>query len=489
MRPRVILTVDDSPTIRRVVQLVLAQRGYETHAASDGEEGLRLSEELRPDLILVDVVMPRMNGHQFCRALAERPALRDIPVVLLSARPDQMGQMGQMGQVGERSARGAGIVGHLAKPFSPEALLGAVEQALSRGGGDHTPVELLDAETTDAHSLVVMETEVTATGTIPAAVMAALSEGPAAGELPPERPSDEEVREAVAQAVAGGDAAAAHIAEEVRACLTPRAIARLLSSLRLPRPAASPSSAALAGDLGRVPLCDVLALLAEQGQDGVLEARADAQAVQVCLRGGRVDFVGADGLGEEHRLGSYLVRAQAIGRADLELFFGSRASTARLCGEQLVKLGHVRAEELRAALRRQSAERLYEALRMARGRFELRPLAGDEPLAQRAADAALGLSVPALLLEGGRRIDEWHLLRRDVGDDDAVFLRNEEAIGRLPPDALGRGEQAVLELCNARNTVRDIVRQTRQGPFEIAQLLLRLRTARLIRRRVQPVAV
>lgn len=490
MRPEVILTVDDSSTIRKVVQLTLARRGYKTPAAEDGAEGLRLAQELPPDLILVDFALPDMSGPAFCRALAERPALGTVPVVLLVSRTDE---------ISDRSGLGEAVLDVLAKPFSPEALLAAVDRALASrtaaaaaeqsGNGaapdehlaeDRTPVEALDQETTGSRTAATDGRPRTSASLLRVAA-------PLPPPSQPTRPSDEELRDAVARAVAGSDAAGAHVAEEVRSRLTPAAIARLVEELHLER--STPRPALLAGDLSRVPLADVLALCGEQRQDGVLEVTSGAALVQICLRGGRIDFAGAEGLSDTFRIGNYLVRAEAIGRADLELFFGSRGTSVRLCGEQLVKLGHVRAEELRSALRRQTLERIYEALRLPTGRFELRLLSSDDPLFLRAADAALGLAVDALLLEGSRRIDEWHLSRRDLGDDDTVFVRNDEAIAALPPDTLARDEQLVIELCNARNTVRDIVRQSRLPSFEVAQLLVRLRTARLVRPRVPPVAM
>ncbi|MGE5554534.1 MAG: diguanylate cyclase [Betaproteobacteria bacterium] len=85
MKPRILLA-DDSPTILKVVGSVLEQAGYEVTTASTGVEAAEKAYAERPDLILLDVTMPRMNGYQVCRLLKNDPALRHIPVVILTSR-------------------------------------------------------------------------------------------------------------------------------------------------------------------------------------------------------------------------------------------------------------------------------------------------------------------------------------------------------------------------------------------------------------------
>ena len=70
MAGELVLVIDDSPTIVRVVQLVLTKAGFEVIVAADGEAGLDVARTRAPDLILLDFVMPRMNGYQFCREAA-----------------------------------------------------------------------------------------------------------------------------------------------------------------------------------------------------------------------------------------------------------------------------------------------------------------------------------------------------------------------------------------------------------------------------------
>jgi CheY-like chemotaxis protein len=80
-----ILIVDDDPWILRMVSTLLEKRGYGIYTASDGEEGLRRAEDLKPDLVITDVMMPKMDGWELVRALRARPALAFTPVLFLTA--------------------------------------------------------------------------------------------------------------------------------------------------------------------------------------------------------------------------------------------------------------------------------------------------------------------------------------------------------------------------------------------------------------------
>ncbi len=132
MAGELVLVIDDSPTITKVVQLVLTKAGFEVITAADGEAGLAVARSRAPDLILLDFVMPRMNGYQFCREAASDETLRDIPVVLMSAKGDQ---------VGERFVKVMGIVDYITKPFSPEAITAVVQHTINKYGrvGDDLP--------------------------------------------------------------------------------------------------------------------------------------------------------------------------------------------------------------------------------------------------------------------------------------------------------------------------------------------------------------
>src|SRR4051812_2593674 len=121
-----ILVVDDSPTILKLVQLVLTKSGYRVATASSGEAGLLLAHEDPPGLILLDYLMPDMNGDDVCRAMSADTVLCNVPVVVMSARE---------GDVGERFARMPNVVDHITKPFSPDALLAVIGHVMAKQSG------------------------------------------------------------------------------------------------------------------------------------------------------------------------------------------------------------------------------------------------------------------------------------------------------------------------------------------------------------------
>ncbi len=120
-----ILIAEDEPDIRELVAFMLRCAGYEVLAASNGEEAVQTATRDTPDLILMDVRMPRMTGYDACRLMKANPDLRDVPVVFLSAK-------GQESEI--QSGLDAGAEEYLLKPFSPDELTNRVRSILSKFG-------------------------------------------------------------------------------------------------------------------------------------------------------------------------------------------------------------------------------------------------------------------------------------------------------------------------------------------------------------------
>ncbi|HMX16808.1 MAG TPA: response regulator, partial [Rhodocyclaceae bacterium] len=93
-----ILVVDDSPTERHVLTDLLAKNGYQVLAADSGEQGIALAKQEHPDLILMDVVMPGMNGYQATRTLTRDEATRDIPIIMCTSKNQETDKIWGMRQ-------------------------------------------------------------------------------------------------------------------------------------------------------------------------------------------------------------------------------------------------------------------------------------------------------------------------------------------------------------------------------------------------------
>ena len=87
-RKKILLVVDDSPTAIMWHRLMLEEEGYEVLTAADGAEGVEVAKKQLPELVLLDVIMPRMNGFEACRALREDERTRDIPVLMITTRSE-----------------------------------------------------------------------------------------------------------------------------------------------------------------------------------------------------------------------------------------------------------------------------------------------------------------------------------------------------------------------------------------------------------------
>ncbi|MCL4529829.1 MAG: response regulator transcription factor [Chloroflexi bacterium] len=120
-----ILIAEDDPDIRELVAFTLRFAGHEVVAASNGEEAVQLAGREFPDLILMDVRMPRMTGYDACRVMKANSELKDIPVVFLSAK-------GQESEI--QTGLEAGAEEYLLKPFAPNQLTDRVRAILSKFG-------------------------------------------------------------------------------------------------------------------------------------------------------------------------------------------------------------------------------------------------------------------------------------------------------------------------------------------------------------------
>ena len=116
-----VLVCDDEPYIVESVSYVVRKAGFEVVVAEDGEEALQAARAERPDLIFLDIMMPRLSGHEVCKQVKDDPETRDSYVIMLTAR-------GQ--EEDERKAMDAGADEFMTKPFSPRKMRAKLQEIL-----------------------------------------------------------------------------------------------------------------------------------------------------------------------------------------------------------------------------------------------------------------------------------------------------------------------------------------------------------------------
>ena len=120
-----ILVVEDQEDNRRIIRDLLMSAGYELIEAVDGEAGVRLAKEQRPDLILMDIQLPGIDGYEATRRIKQNPELRHIPIIVVTS-------YALSGD--DQKAMAAGSDAYMAKPFSPRQLLATIRKFLPEAG-------------------------------------------------------------------------------------------------------------------------------------------------------------------------------------------------------------------------------------------------------------------------------------------------------------------------------------------------------------------
>ncbi len=118
-----VMVVDDSQTIRRTAETLLVKEGYTVVTAADGFEALGVVVDQRPDLIFIDIMMPRLDGYQACALIKANPAYASTPVIMLSSKD---------GLFDRARGRIAGSDDYLTKPFTKDELIATVRQRLKK---------------------------------------------------------------------------------------------------------------------------------------------------------------------------------------------------------------------------------------------------------------------------------------------------------------------------------------------------------------------
>src|ERR1700680_333800 len=124
--PARILVAEDDPALRRLIEMLLSNQGYDVRAVGDGADALETVAEWAPDALVVDVMMPRLSGLSVCRELRAQPQFATVPIIPLTARcfDEDIQKVMELGGIE-----------FMNKPFNPRQLMSALEELIPQSGG------------------------------------------------------------------------------------------------------------------------------------------------------------------------------------------------------------------------------------------------------------------------------------------------------------------------------------------------------------------
>jgi CheY-like chemotaxis protein len=434
-----ILVVDDDALIRRKVVQLLQTAGHQVESAENGQQGLSKIQNHDPELVVVDFVMPKMNGYQFCAALRSLPNHKDTPVILLSARSTEVGQ---------RFAKRFGVSDAISKPFDPDVLLTVIQN-------------VLNAKPTQA--------------------ITQSSDPPFEMEFPPKGESVEvdplpKATEQIALFLTERISTLRDKKEEIITAISDgfRTNGSLRSNKLIADMIAAFLGFSLSGDTTHIPLHDVLQMLDMQHQTGLLEITLERLTVTVQLRNGKVEMALSNKIRPEFLLGRYLVQEQLITQQDLNMLLKNRVGN-RLLGQQLIKLGYIDGEELAKVLGLQTTDLLIETMGRNHGTFLFYP-GREMPGAMSIGNQ---FSLANLVMEQLRQVDKWNIMEEAIPNFEVVF-KNTGHRAMFDPTKLYNEETLVLNEVDGSKSVRDIIETMDMDSFAVCKILYRLILIKLI---------
>lgn len=426
-----ILDIDDSPTVQRLIEMILVSQGYEVILASDGEEGIAKARSERPAVILVDFVMPKMNGFQVCTILKEDPAFKDTPIILVTSKGDK---------VGSKFVDDLGIADFFTKPFKPEALLAKIRQVIDKPKKAALPTQPPRDLRKDA---------------IPAAFSPLTGSSSATGGM------EIMVRSLVEQVL--GDFVNTKL---------PGIIQQELAKAQQRN-----GSAVLQGNLASVRIVEVMQKLGLQRQTGRVVIKRPGDAVEIYFKDGAVVFASANYNGSRTVVEELLRKSCRIDGESLRHVLRIAEKTSQPIDQVIVQEKLLDQKTFADCLRRHTESAVYKVMSWKDGDYYFEK-AGPPVFA-----APIQIKVDDLLLAGARRAEEWGLIQQELTDFTLVY---EPLIGNaeeLTTRGMSDVDLKVFSLVNGKRTIQDIIKVLSLDEFDVAKSMFIMLSLNLVRRK------
>ncbi len=417
-----ILSIDDSPTVQRLIDMILSSQGYQVILASDGEEGIAKAKSEKPSVILVDFVMPKMNGFQVCKTLKDDPEFKNTPIILVTSKGDK---------VGSKFVDVLGITEYFTKPFQPEELLAKIREVIDK----NRPVQAQQSSERSA----------------PAAKPHADLQQAGIETL---------VRDIVEKTIEG-------LLKNILPDMIRKELARL-------QPA---SAAGISGNLASVRIIEVMQMLGLQRQTGRLSINRDGEDAAIYFKDGEVVFAASRYTDNTAGIDVLLRRSCGLPDDQVRHAIQLAEATKEPVDAIMVKERMLEPKTFAECLRRHTEREIYKVMAWREGSFSFEkspPPVFANPVR---------LKVDDLLLEGARRADEWVLIQQKIPNFGMVFERQITDAAELSRRGLSDIDMKVFSLIDGRRTVQEIIDISYLSDFDVAKSMFILLSVNLIRQR------
>lgn len=393
----IVVVIDDSFTVRKLAEVVLNEEGYRVYTAEDGEEGLELAVRVSPSIILVDFIMPKMNGYEFCKNLRLHESLKDVPVILITAKGEE---------VGERFTNKFGVVDYFIKPFQPENLVEKVNS--------------------------IMRT----------------LQGPENLEEP-----DEEEDEKAAMYHAGNlEEVIDKIINKYFSRELPFILKKSISDILKQEGVGKAHGVILSGDFSEFSFFDIFQLIDTAKSTGKLSVYSRKLSSEIYFDKGCIVYAYTSRQGRKLLSGDLIKKRINIS----DEAFNRISKESKTRGVPLLRAfvnsGALLESEATGIMRELIDEAIYTTMEIENGNFYFEKMALPDNL----SDIPTRLNASLFILEGARRIDEKKYAAKMLPDNDIVFVRlmTDVAMEDLKLDS---DELKVFSLVDGRRTMADII--------------------------------
>ncbi len=416
-----VVVIDDSATVRKLAEVVLKENGYNVYTAEDGERGLDIAQKVSPSLILVDFVMPKMNGYQFCKLARKNPSLKDVPIILITAKGEA---------VGEKFTEEFGVVDYFIKPFQPEELVEKVNSILS-------PEEELEGV-----AEVVEEAEVLTESAVEETIDRLLSR---------------------------------YLYKEL-----PVLIQRTLSDILKHSGVVKTSSIVLSGDISDFSLSDLLQLLDATKATGKLSLYSPLMTAELYFDKGNIYYGSTSKQGKSLLSGEIIEKKLNVSR---EAFYRAYR-TAKKSGVPILRAfvdeKILTEDEIMKILEERTREAVYSSMELDSGNFFFEKMQIPGHL----ADVKVRIPASHLILEGARRVDERKYAARMFQDPDMVFIRLMTDVA-MEDINLDDNELRIFSLIDGKRTLGDIIKMSGMEENEVKRIIYTLTRAGILKKKTK----